>query len=243
MGSDQDVCRMSWIYNKRLGFWDYYMSKFHRLEVVWRYVLKGDLLGALVITTRLLKSLFLGQRRLIFGMASEKLNFCKLEIREGFSIKKITSWDQVDSVTRLFFKDNNRLIWWNSKEMLDGGCILWIGYQSDEIATIAWGRTGDKLGSYFFPMTPKCAVISHCLTMPDFRGEGLYSCTVKHVMADLMKASGVDRFYIDCSDWNYASEKGILKVGFKLIGIGQCKNRGRLAWYQQSMPDVAKLVD
>ncbi len=45
-------------------------------------------------------------------------------------------------------------------------------------------------------------------------------------------------FFIDCSDWNLPSIRGIEKAGFKKIGYGTHKRNGQLIWHQVAKPDL-----
>jgi RimJ/RimL family protein N-acetyltransferase len=89
-------------------------------------------------------------------------------------------------------------------------------------------------------MTPDCVVISHSVTIPEYRGKGLYPAILKEVIHELAD-QGFKRFYIDCADWNRPSNRVIERIGFSLIGRGKCKRKGRLAWYQESPPDFTQV--
>jgi RimJ/RimL family protein N-acetyltransferase len=157
----------------------------------------------------------------------------------GYEVMSVTSPNMIDDVLRNKFKLYPRDIWWDTDTMLKKGACLWIGYLNGKFANVTWTRTGDKIRSYFFPLTPGCVLISHSVTIPEYRGNGLYPAILAEIIQALA-AQGFERFYIDCSDWNQPSKRVIERVGFSLIGRGKCKRKGQLAWYQDAPPDFTQ---
>ena len=216
------------------------MRKFHRLEVICRANRKEGLRGFVSTAFRVLRSQLLGQRRLIFGLVPSDLKLKPPIKIPGYEVVSITSSNVIDNVLRDKFTQYSRYIWWDTDTMLTKGACLWVGYLNGEFANITWTRTGDKIRSYFFPMTPECVLVSHSVTIPEYRGRGLYPAILTEVIRALAD-QGFKRFYIDCTDWNQSSSRVIERIGFSLMGRGKCKRKGRLAWYQESPPDFTQI--
>ena len=81
--------------------------------------------------------------------------------------------------------------------------------------------------NYFVPLTSNCVLISNCFTFPEYRGRGLYSAMLNHIITEMARRR-INRFYIDCNDWNLASIRGIQRAGFRLIGQGCVAEKDRL---------------
>ena len=83
------------------------------------------------------------------------------------------------------------------------GHISWIYYEPDPNRTL---RLGAK----------ECEIM-FCLTLPEYRGRGLYPSALRAIQRYL-KAQGYRRCFICVSDDNASSIRGIEKSGFRLVG-------------------------
>jgi ribosomal protein S18 acetylase RimI-like enzyme len=63
-------------------------------------------------------------------------------------------------------------------------------------------------------MAPDEAYIWDCVTLPTYRGRGLYSALLAYMLAELREA-GVRRTWIGASLDNQASIKGFMNAGFQ----------------------------
>lgn len=102
----------------------------------------------------------------------------------------------------------------------------WFGITDNQIVFQA--KTSVNHERYFVPVNHDQAVISHCRTIPEYRGRGFYLKGLEQIMY-LMSKMGIYTFYIDCNDWNWPSKKGIETAGFELIGYGRDHN-GKLTY-------------
>jgi RimJ/RimL family protein N-acetyltransferase len=83
------------------------------------------------------------------------------------------------------------------------GHISWLYYKNDANRTL---RLGDK----------ECEIM-FCLTLPEFRGKGLYPSALQGIQRYL-KGRGYEKCFICATDDNLASIRGIEKSGFRLVG-------------------------
>lgn len=186
----------------------------------------------------LLRSKFGSQNRYVFGLAvSADQDTSIIEI-PGYRIEPLTIIEAQNPSIIKELTQNTEHLEINIENILKNDGVIWIGYLNDSPATFAVTKTGDKKPSYFFPLTPECVVISHCVTFTGFRGKGLYPVSLSHIVGNLAK-TGVNRFFIDCAVWNMPSYHGIEHVGFQLIGQGTANKNGKLTWHQKSRPDFA----
>ena len=81
--------------------------------------------------------------------------------------------------------------------------ISWIYYQNDHNRFIRLGHAD--------------AEIKYCLTLPPFRGQGLYPIVLKTIVRHL-SSEGFHRVFICVHKDNQPSIRGIEKAGFKRIG-------------------------
>jgi len=215
------------------------MSKYHRVELVRRAWRKEGPQSAARRAFQLARSALSGQHRLIFVLRAEDVRAEDVDLGD-LELIRSKSIEQVPASYHDAAKAHPRLLWWDLEELLGRGAELWTGVREGSAGTIALTRPGDAVDAYFFPMTEHCLLISHCLTMPEHRGHGLYPRMLQHILTTC-SGEGVERFYIDCSDYNDSSVQGILKAGFRLIGRGVHRRNGRLIWSQETPPCAARL--
>jgi RimJ/RimL family protein N-acetyltransferase len=86
------------------------------------------------------------------------------------------------------------------------GHISWIYHEQDPNRTLRLGAR-------------ECEIM-FCLTLPEYRGRGLYPSALKAIQRYL-KAQGYRRCFICVSDDNVSSIRGIEKSGFRLVGTAR----------------------
>jgi|GEM_PF-4342991 len=217
------------------------MRQYHRLHMLWGSARREGFRGFARTTWRLARDVLFGQHRLVFGLyaSQEGQSPATVDGRE-FTVSGIASVGEIGEELREELSRNRRFFWWDVDEALKAGSRLWLGYWEGRLACLLWTVPGGKQGSYFFPLTDRCTLVAHCVTLPEYRKRGCFTRGLKLVIASLVR-EGYHRFYVDCSDWNVPSRKAIERAGFRLIGHGKCRRKGRLIWYQEATPDVARL--
>lgn len=213
---------------------------FHRVQLLKHAWARGGPRAALALAVNSVRDMILGQHRLLFAMTGAQAAATEATLPDGFVIRRYESWDQIDAGLRKVLSENSRYIWWDTQKNLDGGAQLWVGARDGVPVSFAQTRGGDIMGAYFFPMTSNCELISHCVTLPSARGQGYYVHMLRHACQALGKA-GASRVYIDCTDFNTSSARGIEAAGFHRIGRGVHRRSGALVWYQETPPSVAVL--
>ncbi|MCK4913615.1 MAG: hypothetical protein KAS69_03330 [Planctomycetes bacterium] len=150
----------------------------------------------------------------------------------GYRIEVIESYEMISASLRNELSQLKKEIGYDIGTLFDNGASLWVARLDDKVAHIAWTQTGDKVGRYFFPLTSDYIMISHCCTLPAYRGSHIYPVTLTKLVSALGRR-GNKRFFVACSDCNLASIRGIERAGFRLIGRGKVKRCNRLIWYQK----------
>jgi RimJ/RimL family protein N-acetyltransferase len=93
---------------------------------------------------------------------------------------------------------------------------FFIVYDNDGIQHISWiYYKGDP--NRILSLGTQDAEIKYSLTLPPFRGRGLYPKALKAVVRYLAQ-QGLHRVFISVQEDNQASIRGIEKAGFKLVG-------------------------
>jgi RimJ/RimL family protein N-acetyltransferase len=67
--------------------------------------------------------------------------------------------------------------------------------------------------------------IFDCVTLPAFRGRGIYPATLRWIVAHWSRSDNIQKFWIYCDSGNIPSLRGIQKAGFKRIGTGSQHRR------------------
>lgn len=105
------------------------------------------------------------------------------------------------------------------------GDELWVGRVDGALAGVCWSARPHSVPRYFVPLDAGDVVIRKCFTLPEFTNRGVYSSTLRHMIAALF-AEDVRRIFIDCRVWNTASRRGILKAGLvELMTTRVCQAR------------------
>lgn len=228
---------MEWLVKRK----HFRMENYYTLQLVRRIISRGDLGGFITLLFKIIRSKLLAEHRLIFGMVPSALprHASPIELAD-YEIKEVSSWDMVDQSIRETFTDYRQYIWWDTESMLRGGRTLWLGYLHGRLANVTWTKTGDRVRTYFFPLTSECVLISYSVTLPEYRGLHLYPAQLVEITR-VLASRGFKRFYTGCYDWNIASARGLRRAGFRLIGRGIVKKKGRIIWYPESRAECTHI--
>lgn len=93
----------------------------------------------------------------------------------------------------------------------------YVAWDKDRIVVYGWASRGQECVGELeraFHMAPDEAYIWDCVTLPEYRGRGLYSALLAYMLADLRDA-GVHRTWIGASLDNQPSIKGFMNAGFQ----------------------------
>jgi len=69
----------------------------------------------------------------------------------------------------------------------------------------------------YLDLAPHEGEISACVTLPDFRGRGVYGIAIRGI-AEVARADGIVRIYMKTAPANVASQRGIVKAGLARCG-------------------------
>jgi hypothetical protein len=69
----------------------------------------------------------------------------------------------------------------------------------------------------YLDLAPSEGEISACVTLPNFRGRGVYGIAIRGI-AEVARANGIMRIYMKTSPTNAASQRGIVKAGLVPCG-------------------------
>jgi hypothetical protein len=139
--------------------------------------------------------------------ASSVATFSMLESMSGWTPRDLDLLNEYESISLLtlyegYFADGDKcaVARWEGTEL---ACVCWIHPTTD------------------YPLAPgiKVVLIKNCFTLPQHRGQGLYPTTLAFACSSLrLSERPAVRIFVDCSAFNFASQRGILKAGFKPAG-------------------------
>jgi ribosomal protein S18 acetylase RimI-like enzyme len=98
-----------------------------------------------------------------------------------------------------------------------GGRRCYAAWDGDRIAAYGWASRGSECVGELeraFHMAPDEAYIWDCVTLPEYRGRGLYSALLAYMLSALRDA-GVRRTWIGASLDNQPSIQGFMNAGFR----------------------------
>jgi ribosomal protein S18 acetylase RimI-like enzyme len=102
-------------------------------------------------------------------------------------------------------------------QRFNAGRHCYVAWDGDRIVAYGWASQGRECVGELeraFHMAPDEAYIWDCVTLPEYRGRGLYSALLSYTLAQLRDA-GVRRTWIGASLDNQASIKGFMNAGFQ----------------------------
>ena len=206
----------------------------YRLEILRHTLSRDGLLAFCVQSARIARSLLFSDHRMVYALnPSSLMDGDAVERQLGYNVTVIHNLDTISEEEEALLGNNQKYFPWNIKTRLQSGSYCWLGMMECKLANIGWTTRGDRIEAYFFPLTKKNIIISHCATLPQWQGKGLYPVMLQHIVratSDQM----IDRIFIESSDWNRASTRGIQRAGFQMVGTGICKKNNSLLWVEQA---------
>jgi len=155
---------------------------------------------------------------------------------DQLEIKSYHQWKDVESSLKIVFEREKKHIFWDVQYWLSQGARLWVGMIDGELAILLFNRNPIQEGAFFFPLTTNCGLVWNAVTLPKFRGRGLYPAMLRFISSSLF-SEGIESIFISCYDYNTASIKGIKKAGFREIGRGVVRKRtGKGLWAPFAKP-------
>lgn len=216
--------------------------RYHRIELIRRSFQRNGLAASMHTCGRLVRSGLYGQHRLIYvsqafeGAAEGALQ----NEHDRMKVCSYVAFNAIPPHIQEQLDQNRRSIWWNYREMLARGIRHWCAESAGTLVGLAVTRLPDEIDRYFFPLQPPAVLISHCVTLPGFRGNRIYPRTLSAIMAQ-MRSDGCGPFIIDCADYNDSSRIVIERSGFALLGRGIHKRNGKLLWMQEAPPALSEV--
>lgn len=122
-------------------------------------------------------------------------------------------------------KHSERLVWEFQCHLYDGARDFFWYRENGTIGHISW-LYYKEVPNRILRLGEKECEIKFCLTLPEFRGKGLYPAALQTIQ-QYLKEQGYERCFICVKDDNLASIRGIEKSGFQLAGrMRVCKAFG-----------------
>lgn len=92
--------------------------------------------------------------------------------------------------------------------------VLWLGTIDGALAAVRWSKFGRDVQRWYLPLNPDDVVLFGAQTLEAFKGRGIHSAMIRHVVET---ETGAGRFLCDIHDWNTVSQRNWLKCGFRPI--------------------------
>lgn len=96
---------------------------------------------------------------------------------------------------------------------LSRGAVLWAAFIGEQPAAYLLSTRASCLSKWYIPLMPNDVVIYGAATFREWRGNGLYTDILRHVIG---KTSG--NIYCDANEWNAAAQRNFERSGFVRIG-------------------------
>jgi len=98
-----------------------------------------------------------------------------------------------------------------------GAFVVWRGSQVAHLAALVTAEQDRGLPVRNVKLGPGEAEITHCVTLPEFRGQGLYPFAIRS-LCRIARERGIQRIFMITAADNEASQRGIEKAGFRRGG-------------------------
>jgi GNAT superfamily N-acetyltransferase len=216
------------------------MRTYYRLTLLKHALCSRDARLFLRLLLKMARSAIFGQQRLVYQLMAADVKSLPSTHVDDYITKAILSSDMDNDTLRNELVGYEDYIGVYAKRPSANKKWLWVGYLKGKVAHIAWSTAGDEVSRYFFPLDPNWVLISHCVTLPQYRGLGLFRASLSYIVHTL-NDKGFQRFYIDCNAWNHASTQAIQRAGFQLIGFAKHKRKGQLI-FRHEPPDVSHSI-
>ena len=93
------------------------------------------------------------------------------------------------------------------------GAFIWLVKQDSSLAGFVWSIVQTTVEPYFFPLTKKDVHIFDNVIFPEYRGRGINTILINHVLFEL-KRMGFVRAFIETHTWNTSEIKSLIKTHF-----------------------------
>jgi len=173
----------------------------------------------------------LRRKHLVFYAAARDVLAAPAPEAGRIDFREIRSMDALPEDMRRRLTAGDGIVDWGEPDWFDRGWSLWTGAIDGRLACLGWWRAAAQARDFFCPMPPDTELLWHMTTLPEFRGQGLQAA----FWLPLMRArldSGITGFFTNCRDYNTASRRNILRVGFRPVGY--CTDNritGRRSWH------------
>jgi len=123
------------------------------------------------------------------------------------------------------------------------GAVFWTCYEDKKLVGYLWSIQGSREEPryHFFPLGTRDAVFLAHEIFPAYRGRQL-NRTMTHLVLGEMKASGIERVYVDVELSNTRSLQSFSKTFFSPVGLARMKKlkkRQIVVWARKKQPAVA----
>lgn len=204
-------------------------NRYYKVDLLGRFIRQGTWLQAARIAGRMVRALLSRQRQIVFSLDTDGASRVPHIGVPSYSIETLTCSDDVRRVLYDPYPELTKHLPHDLGQYCRQGAVFWIGYLDGQAACAGVSRTQCLPNPYFVPIRPGWVLLSHFVTVPAYRGKGLYPALLAHIVRT-MAAAGAPGFLIDCADWNVASRRGIERAGFVPIGSGCILRTGRFTF-------------
>jgi hypothetical protein len=136
----------------------------------------------------------------------------------GLAFREVKSWEDLSAGVRTRLLADQGLLNWGDPSWFDRGWRLWAGEFGEELATLSWWRAPSQSDDFFYPIPADGELMWQSTTMPEHRGDGLFTVQRLNLMRDRI-GDGVQKFFVCCENFNSTGRRNLPKQGFKPIGI------------------------
>jgi RimJ/RimL family protein N-acetyltransferase len=207
----------------------------YNYRLIKRSFAEGHILTGFSLLVQFLRAKISNPRRYVYGLHPSDWKYIALNKEIKVTIRLFNKWGTVPQSLKDQLLEYPELIWWDNQKLIEQGGMLWVVLIHDKLACLGYSRQGDT--SYFFKIHDDEVLLSHFATLPQFRGKKLYPHLLSIITKDLLER-GAAYFFIDCNDYNLASQRGIEQAGFTRIGIGMIARRQKNYWIPIQRPLV-----
>jgi GNAT superfamily N-acetyltransferase len=103
------------------------------------------------------------------------------------------------------------------KERFRRGASMWMIKSEDRLAGYGWTLQGCTIEPHYFRFGEDDVHLFDFLVFPKYRGQGLNSLLVTHILRNLAAESS-GRAFIEAAEWNHAQLSSLRKTPFHRIG-------------------------
>lgn len=158
-----------------------------------------------------LKNIYSSEKLFIYASEIENSDFNKNTVFDNLYIRK----GKIDDLNEAE-KYLNKLPWEFQCHRFDNVNDFFIAINNKGIQHISWIYYSTNHNRILM-LDENSVEIKFCLTLPNFRGKGIYP-NVIYKIKQFLYNKGVKRAFMCVNEDNFSSIKGIEKAGFELVG-------------------------